>query len=827
MSETKIKSNFAEKLGQGYLNYAMSVIVDRALPDVRDGLKPVHRRILFGMDELGLHYNKAHKKSARLVGDVLGKTHPHGDQSVYEAMVKLAQDFSMRYPLVDGQGNFGSIDGDGAAAMRYTETRLSKIGQVMLKDLYKNTVDFKPNFDESLTEPTVLPSLLPNLLLNGTSGIAVGMATNMAPHNLTEIYSALDYIIECVLANKNYTVTDLLKYIKGPDFPTGGTIIKKKGIEDAYTTGKGKIVVRSKYRIEEKKGKQRIIITEIPFKVNKARLVEKIDSLTKTKKDKKGKTIKEATITTISEIRDESDKDGLRIVIEFKKNTNIQLSLNKLFKFTQLQDAFNINAVALVNGEPKNLNLKELLDNFLSHSANVILRRTQFDLDKAEKRNHIIEGIIKSLENIDEVIKIIKKAESRTDAINNLNNDYELSLEQAKAVVEMKLSSLTSQSVEKLTNEKKELEKNISKWNSILNDQLVLLKTMQSEFKEIKTIFGDDRRTQFEFSVNSDFNEIDLVKDEKLIVTLTDNNEIKSVEVNTYKTQHRGGRGVKSIKNDGNKIIKSLLTVNAKDDLLFFTSTGRCHTIKAYKIDKSSRIAKSKSIRNYLNLGTDEKVINMLSTNLQSTTSDLLLATKNGLIKKISLSKLSTRMSTTKVITFIDDDELVSSKIIESDTEAIIITSAGKGIRIETNKIRAAGRLARGVIAIKLKNKKDYVVDMVIVDNDATLFTICKQGVGKQTPFNKYSIKNRGGLGITCHTISEKTGVVVSALAIKIDDDLIIATKQGLMIKVKAKDISTQGRTAKGVKIIELEKGDDVVAISKTKAMSEEPEEEE
>jgi len=816
MSETKIKSNFAEKLGQGYLNYAMSVIVDRALPDVRDGLKPVHRRILFGMNELGLHYNKAHKKSARLVGDVLGKTHPHGDQSVYEAMVKLAQDFNMRYPLVDGQGNFGSIDGDGAAAMRYTETRLSKIGQAMLKDLYKNTVDFKPNFDESLTEPTVLPSLLPNLLLNGASGIAVGMATNMAPHNLNEIYSALDYIIECVLANKDYTVADLLKYIKGPDFPTGGTIIKKKGIEDAYNTGKGKIVIRSKYQIEEKKGKQRIIITEIPFKVNKAKLIERIDSLTKTKKDKKGKVLKEAIITTISEIRDESDKDGLRIVIEFKKNTNIQLSLNKLFKFTQLQDSFNINAVALVNGEPKNLNLKELLDNFLSHSANVILRRTQFDLNKAEKRNHIIEGIIKSLKNIDEVIKIIKKAESKTDAINNLNNDYGLSLEQAKAVVEMKLSSLTNQSIEKLTNEKKELEKDILKWNSILNDQFILLKTMQAEFKEIKANFGDDRRTQFEFSVNSDF----LIKNEKLIITLTNNNEIKSVEENTYKTQHRGGRGVKSIQNDENKIIKSLLTVNAKDDLLFFTSTGRCHTIKAYKIDKSSRIAKSKSIMNYLNLESDEKVINMLSTNLQSTINDLLLVTKNGLIKKISLSKLSTRMSITKVITFVDDDELVSSKIIKDDTEVIIITSAGKGIRIETAKIRPTGRTARGVIAIKLKNKKDYVVDMVIVNNDSTLFTICKQGVGKKTPFNKYSIKNRGGLGITCHVVSEKTGVVIGALAIEDNDDLIIATKKGLMIKIKAKDISTQGRAAKGVKIIELEEGDNVVAISQTKTIS-------
>jgi DNA gyrase subunit A len=814
MSENIIRRELSESMAQSYLDYAMSVIVSRALPDVRDGLKPVHRRIIYAMNDLGMAPNKAYKKSARVVGDVLGKYHPHGDSSVYEAMVKLAQDFSTRYPLVDGHGNFGSVDGDSAAAMRYTEARLSYPGYQMLQDIAKNTVDFKNNFDESLQEPTVLPTLVPCLLLNGSTGIAVGMATNIAPHNSTEVFDAIDFIIDKTMIGEQVNIDDLIQIIKAPDFPTGGIIAGLSGVIQAFKTGRGRIVINSKYEIEEIKKRQAIIISEIPYRVNKARVIEKIAELMRDKR-----------IDTIHAVRDESDQSGMRIVIELKKDTNPQYTINNLFKYTQLQESFSVNNIALVNGEPKLLNLKEMLDHFLSHAAGVILRRTEYEINKAREREHAVEGILIALNNIETVIDLIQNSNSLEDTVNSLV-EMGLSEIQAKIVVDMRLRSLAKAPKEKFELELDQLKNDITKYSNIIEDQSVLLQTMKVEFAALKAQFGDKRRTNIEMEAE-DFDEESLVKDETLIVTITNDGSIKSVEENAYKTQGRGVKGVKSTDIKDDEIIKELITVNSKSDILFFTDQGRCHVLKAYKISKSNRATKGRSLANYLNLNPGEIVKSILSADLKDNEKDLLIATRKGIIKRLSLEQLSTRMSTTKVISFKDEDSLVSAVIVSADSNVILTTSSGLAARISmdasgSGAVRPMGRQAAGVKGVTFKTKKDYVVDMILVKPDTTVFTISENGLGKRTPIDQYPTHNRGGKGVVSQKITGKTGPVVAAITVTDEYELFVVTEQGLVARLDAAKISTMGRNTSGVKIMNLNEGDKIVSISKISKAEEE-----
>ena len=791
-----INIDLEKKMKSSYLEYSMSVIVARALPDVRDGLKPVHRRILYGMQQLGLDPNKPTRKSARVVGDVMGKFHPHGDTAIYDALVRLAQDFSTRYPLAQGQGNFGSIDGDQAAAMRYTEVRMSKIAKEMLRDINKDTVDFIPNFDGEEMEPSVLPSRFPNLLVNGSNGIAVGMATNMAPHNLGE---AIDACI-AYMRDPEIEIDDLIKIIPGPDFPTGALILGKSGIKDAYMTGRGKIKQRAVARIEPfKKNRERIIISEIPYQVNKARLIEKIADL-----------VKEKRIDGISDIRDESDRRGMRIVIEIKRDSNANIVLNNLYKYTQLENTFGIINLALVNGEPKILNLKELIENYVDHQKEVVIRRTNFDLSKARERKHIVEGLIIAIDHIDEIIKIIRSSYDNDEIKKIFFDRYKLSDAQSQAILDMQLKRLSGLEIEKLNQENKELADTIEYLLSILNSEETLINLIIEEITEIKEKYADDRRTK----IVPDEGELDiteLIEEEDILITLTKDGYIKRLPIDTYKVQNRGGKGIAAGNTKEGDFIKKIITTNTHEDLLIFTSLGKVYSLEAYKVPEGSRTSRGQAIINILNLESGEKITEMMTLSELGKNSQLVLQTKDGQIKKTDAENFTNiRRNGIIAISLREGDKLISVRQIEKDEELIISSQNGMTIQFNTKDVRTMGRTAMGVRAIKL-DEGDSVVSMNIKGEETYLLVVTRNGFGKKTSFNNFKNQNRGGKGVRCHKVNEKTGKVVDTLPVDLDTDIMMVSKKGDMIRLSARDVSTTGRSTMGVKLKNLASEDDAI----------------
>lgn len=791
-----INIDLEKKMKTSYLEYSMSVIVSRALPDVRDGLKPVHRRILYGMQQLGLDPNKPTRKSARVVGDVMGKFHPHGDSAIYNALVRLAQDFSTRYPLAQGQGNFGSIDGDAAAAMRYTEVRMSKIAKEMLRDINKDTVDFVPNFDGEEMEPAVLPSRFPNLLVNGSNGIAVGMATNMAPHNLRE---AIDASI-AYMKNPEIEIEDLIKIIPGPDFPTGALILGKSGIRDAYMTGRGKIKQRAVARIEPfKKNRERIIITEIPYQVNKARLIEKIADL-----------VKEKRVDGISDIRDESDRKGMRIVIEIKRDSNANIVLNNLYKYTQLENTFGIINLALVGGEPKILNLKELIGHYVEHQKEVVTRRTNFDLSKARERKHIVEGLIIAIDHIDEIIKIIRSSYDNDQIKKIFFDRYKLSDAQSQAILDMQLKRLSGLEIEKLKAEDKELAETIEYLLSILNSEENLINLIIDEISEIREKYADERRTQ----IVPDEGEMDiteLIEEEDILITLTKDGYIKRLPIDTYKVQNRGGKGIAAGNTKEGDFIKKIITTNTHEDLLIFTSLGKVYSLEAYKVPEGSRTSRGQAIINILNLDSGEKITEMITLSELGKNSQLVLQTKDGQIKKTEAENFTNiRRNGIIAISLRDGDKLISVRQIEEDEELIISSKNGMTIQFNTKDVRTMGRTAMGVRAIRL-DEGDEVVSMNTKGDETYLLVVTENGFGKKTSFNNFKNQNRGGKGVRCHRVNEKTGKVVDTLPVDLDTDIMMVSLKGDMIRLSARDISTTGRNTMGVKLKNLEKGEDAI----------------
>ena len=791
-----INIDLEKKMKSSYLEYSMSVIVARALPDVRDGLKPVHRRILYGMQQLGLDPNKPTRKSARVVGDVMGKFHPHGDTAIYYALVRLAQDFSTRYPLAQGQGNFGSIDGDQAAAMRYTEVRMSKIAKEMLRDINKDTVDFIPNFDGEEMEPSVLPSRFPNLLVNGSNGIAVGMATNMAPHNLGE---AIDACI-AYMRDPEIEIDDLIRIIPGPDFPTGALILGKSGIKDAYMTGRGKIKQRAVARIEPfKKNRERIIISEIPYQVNKARLIEKIADL-----------VKEKRIDGISDIRDESDRRGMRIVIEIKRDSNANIVLNNLYKYTQLENTFGIINLALVNGEPKILNLKELIANYVDHQKEVVTRRTNFDLSKARERKHIVEGLIIAIDHIDEIIKIIRSSYDNDEIKKIFFDRYKLSDAQSQAILDMQLKRLSGLEIEKLNQENKELADTIEYLLSILNSEETLINLIIDEITEIKEKYADDRRTK----IVPDEGELDiteLIEEEDILITLTKDGYIKRLPIDTYKVQNRGGKGIAAGNTKEGDFIKKIITTNTHEDLLIFTSLGKVYSLEAYKVPEGSRTSRGQAIINILNLESGEKITEMITLSELGKNSQLVLQTKDGQIKKTDAENFTNiRRNGIIAISLREGDKLISVRQIEKDEELIISSQNGMTIQFNTKDVRTMGRTAMGVRAIKL-DEGDSVVSMNIKGEETYLLVVTRNGFGKKTSFNNFKNQNRGGKGVRCHKVNEKTGKVVDTLPVDLDTDIMMVSKKGDMIRLSARDVSTTGRSTMGVKLKNLASEEDAI----------------
>ena len=824
MPEKIIIGSYGTELGKNYLDYAMYVAKERALPDAKDGLKPVQRRILFDMHELGLSYNKPFKKSARVVGDTLGKYHPHGDTSVYEAMVILSQDFKMRYPLVEGHGNFGSVDGDSAAAMRYTEARLSRLGQYMIKDINKNTVDFKPNYDGEEQEPIVMPSLFPNLLVNGVSGIAVGLATSMPPHNLKDVYNCLYHIIDKKLIGEEADINDLIKIIGAPDFPTGGQIIGLNDVIRGYKTGKGKVVLRGTHHIEETKNGTSIIITEIPYKTNKTTLINLVASDTKDVKNSKGVVIQKANFSQVKEIRDETNKEGMRIVIELKKDESPELVLNNLIKQEiGFQKSIGMNTVALVGKIPKELTLKDLLDEFLIHSADVILRRTQFDLDKSIKRLNFVEAILKLFNGniMDLVIEAVRNSEDPEAELVKLD----FNAEQAKYICDMKLRSLSKLSHNAFENEKLNIEATIGQLTLVLEDPVTLMATIKAEFEECEKIFGDERKTTISLDTSTIEDE-DLVEDETLIVTYSTDGIIKAVEEGVYNTQRRGGRGVVGASTKDEEAIKFMFTSHSKDDLLFFTNTGRCYILKAYKIGKSTKAGKGKSLNNYLTLEPGEKILNILNTNVKDNPDgSLLMITRFGTLKKLNLKELSSKFSYTKVINFKEGDSLIQAQLINKEN-VMIVTKLGQSLRLDTGlegtkAINPLGRTAMGVKGIGLK-ENDEVISMCIVSNEDSLLTISETGLGKRTKMTEWNCIGRGAKGIVAHKLSDRTGNLICAITAKEDEELFIATEQGLIQRIKISQISEFGRATSGVKVMNLGENDKIVSVSTCKVVEEE-----
>lgn len=805
-----INVDLEEKMKDSYLEYSMSVIVSRALPDVRDGLKPVHRRILYGMEGLGLDPNKPTRKSARVVGDVMGKYHPHGDIAIYDALVRLAQDFSTRYPLAQGQGNFGSIDGDDAAAMRYTEVKMSKIAKEMLRDINKDTVDFMPNFDEEEMEPTVLPSRFPNLLVNGSNGIAVGMATNMAPHNLGESIDA------CVAYMKNpeISIEELNKILPGPDFPTGAYILGKSGIKDAYQTGRGKVKLRAVAKIEPfKKNRERIIVSEIPYQVNKSRLIEKIADLVKDKK-----------IDGISDIRDESDRKGMRIVIEIKRDSNANIVLNNLYKYTQLETTFGIINLALVDGIPQVLNLKELIEYYIDHQKEVVTRRTSFDLSKAKARKHIVEGLIIAIDNIDEIIRIIRSSYDNDEIKKIFFEKFNLTDKQSQAILDMQLKRLSGLEIDKLNEENKELEEKISYLLSILNSEENLIKLIISEMEEIKDKFSDDRRSK----IIPDEGEIDieeLIEKEDVLLTLTNDGYIKRLPIDTYKVQNRGGKGIAAGNTKEGDFIKKIKTTNTHEDLLFFTSLGKVYSLKTYEVPEGSRQSRGTAIINILKLESGERITEMMTLSELNEDSQIVLQTKDGTIKKTDAENFTNiRKNGIIAISLKDDDKLISVRQIDKEEELIISTKKGMTIQFNSKDLRSMGRIAQGVRAIKLA-KGDEVVSMNIRGDETYLLVVTENGFGKKTSFNNFKNQNRGGKGVKCHKVTDKTGKLVDTLPVDLDNDIMMVSLSGDMIRLSVRDISIMGRNTVGVKLKNLTEDDDrIVSVTKYSTLEEEEE---
>ena len=780
-----------DELKKSFISYAMAVNVSRAIPDVRDGLKPVHRRILYSMGELNNFSDKPYKKCARIVGEVMGKYHPHGDSSVYDALVRLAQNFSIRYPLVDGHGNFGSVDGDGAAAMRYTEARLSKIAALMLKDIDCETVDFYPNFDDTLMQPRVLPSLFPNLLVNGADGIAVGMATNIPPHNLTEVINGVQALID----NPEIDIDELMNYIKAPDFPTGGIIMGKNAVKLAYKTGRGGIVVRGRAEIEETASNRfRIVITELPYGVNKARFIMQMADMVKNKK-----------LEGISDIKEESDRDGLRVVVDVKKDANAQVVLNTLYKKTMLQQSEGIIMLALVEDKPRILNLKEMLYYYLEHQKDVLVRKTKFDLKKAEERMHIVKGLVIALAHIDEVIKIIKEADDKEDARVKLTQNFELDDIQANAILEMKLSKLTSLEVEKLNEEYKDLEKLIDELNSILSSDKKVLEIIRNNLEEIKQQYGDERKTEISHDLG-DINIADLIEKEDVVVSMTHMGYIKRMSMTEYKTQKRGGVGISAHKTKEEDFVEDIFTASTHDDLMFFTNKGKVYTLKTYEIPEAQRQAKGRAIINLLPLDSGEKVNTIIPLS-GSTTDNLVLATKQGLIKKTKMIEFANIRKNGKIaISLNEDDELINVLISSGDDEILVASSDGKCVRFSEQKVRAMGRTAQGVKAINL-SKGEQVVSMTIIKKDekeSQIVTISANGYGKRNLVDDFRLTSRGAKGVKAGTFNEKTGKLVGLKQVNIEQDLLIIADNGVIIRTPVKDISLISRNTQGVKIMRL-----------------------
>lgn len=798
-NERFIDLNIEDEMRTSYLDYSMSVIVSRALPDVRDGLKPVHRRILWAMNDLGMGPDKPYRKSARVVGDVLGKYHPHGDSSVYGAMVRLAQDFNTRYLLADGHGNFGSIDGDSAAAMRYTEVKMTSLAMEMLRDINKETVDFVPNFDESLEEPSVLPSKFPNLIVNGSSGIAVGMATNMAPHNLRETIDGIILTID----EPDSTIDDISKIIKGPDFPTGADIMGKEGIQDAYRTGRGKIRLRAVAEIEETtRNRHRIIVSEIPYQVNKARLIEKIAEL-----------VREKRLEGISDLRDESDREGMRIVIELKRDANPNVVLNNLYKHTQMETTFGIINLALVNDEPKVLNLRELIDHYVDHQKEIITRRTKFDLNKAKDRAHILEGLLIALDNIDRIITIIRGSSDEKTAKISLMEEFELSDKQAQAILEMRLRRLTGLERGKLEEEYENLIKEINRLTEILASERLVLNIIKEELLEIKEKHGDLRKTRIMPSAD-EINIEDMIEEEDIVITLTHHGYIKRMPEGTYKPQRRGGKGIIALTTRDEDFVENLFITSTHDTILFFTNMGKVYRLKAYEIPEGGRQARGTAIINILNLIGGEKVNAVIPISEFDPEKNLMLATEQGIIKKLSLENLKNiRKNGIIAITLREDDELISVKLTDGSQEVIMVTHEGKAIRFDENDVREMGRSAMGVKAIDLSDS-DTVVAMELVENDSYLLVISELGYGKKTKLDEYKTQNRSGKGLITYSIKDKTGAVVSAKVVDDYDQIMMISNKGTIIRLNTSDVSTMGRSTQGVRLMKFEE-DKVVAITK------------
>ena len=796
-----------ETMETSYIDYAMSVIASRALPDVRDGLKPVQRRVLYSMVELNNGPDKPHRKCARIVGDTMGKFHPHGDSSIYGALVNMAQEWNTRYPLVDGHGNFGSEDGDGAAAMRYTEARLSKISMEMVADINKDTVEFTPNFDETEKEPSVLPSRYPNLLVNGTSGIAVGMATNIPPHNLTETINAIVKIIDNkVEENRDTTIEEIMEIIKGPDFPTGATILGRKDIEQAYRTGRGKIKTRAVSEIETMdNGKSRIIVTELPYMVNKAKLVEKIASLVKEKK-----------VDGITDLRDESDQEGTRVVIEVRRDANANVILNQLYKHTQLQDSFGVIMLALVDGEPKVLNLLQMLDEYLKHQKDVVTRRTKFELNKAEERAHIIKGLLIALDNIDEVIKIIRGSRTTADAKKNLIERFGLSDAQSQAIVDMRLRQLTGLAREDLEAEYADLMAKIDYLKSILADENKLLTVIKEEIEVIRDKFGDERRTKIGINVG-DLSDEDLIPEEDTVVAMTNLGYIKRMTVDNFKSQNRGGKGIKGMQTIDKDFMKDMFMVSTHDYILFLTNTGRIYKLKCYEIPEAGRTARGMAIVNLLQLQPGEKISAMVQMKEFEEDKYLIMATKKGTIKKTPIMAYTNiRKSGIQAITLREDDELIDVTISDNNDNIMLITKKGQGIKFRETDVRETGRSAMGVRGIEL-NQDDEVISMQLESQGECVLIVSANGMGKRTPFTDFKLQNRGGKGVKCYKISDKTGEVVGAKAVNDGNEIMMITNEGIVIRMFVNDISILGRVTLGVKLMNTGDKDDIVVASITK----------
>ena len=820
LNERIIPINIEDEMKTAYIDYSMSVIVSRALPDVRDGLKPVHRRVLFGMVELGLASNRPYKKSARIVGEVLGKYHPHGDSSVYDTMVRLAQDWSVRYPFVDGQGNFGSIDGDPPAAMRYTEARLRKIAEEMMTDIDKETVDFRPNFDESLKEPTVLPSKIPSLLVNGAAGIAVGMATNMAPHNLTEVCEAVAQYID----NHDITVEELMNSIKGPDFPTGGTIYGVEGIKDAYETGRGRVVMRGKAEIEvTKTGKELIVVTEVPYQVSPPQIIVKAVDL-----------VQEKVIDGISAVRDESGRQGMRIVFELKRDAIPNVVLNQLFKYTPLQSSFSINNIALVKGRPEMLNLKDLIKHYVDHRHEIVVRRTEYLLKEARKRIHILEGLIIALDNLDAVIALIRKSKTPDEAKSGLMNDFGLSEIQSKAILDMRLQRLTGLEIDKIRAEYEEVLKEIKEYEEILSDKSMRMGIIKSEILEIAEKYGDERRTNIEFNAE-EINIEDLIPNEEVVITISHKGYIKRTLLTEYREQNRGGRGLKGVSHRDEDFVEHLFVASTHNYLLLFTEQGRCFWLKVYEIPEGAKATKGRPIQNLINIPSDDTIkaylnIKDLKDPEYLENNFIVMVTKNGVIKKTSIEAYSRpRSNGINAITIREGDELLQARVTDGNSDIIIAKRQGKAIRFNESKVRAMGRTAAGVRGVTLEGEEDEVIGMICVNTEVSasnILVVSENGYGKRSNIDDYRITGRGGKGVKTISITEKTGNLVGIMDVTDEDGLMIICRSGMTIRMAIDTLRVMGRATQGVKLINLKKNDTIASIAKTPRNDDEEEQE-